>query len=185
MQGSSGDVELLAPENFVMVESGVYRSSFPRTKNCSFLRSLNLKTVISLVPEEYPAAMAEFYQNSGITLMPCGIEGNKWPFKSIDHQALRNILRIILNPSNQPVIIHCNKGKHRTGTVVGCLRKVRGWSLSSIFNEYILYAYPKTRLEDQQLIESFQFYAKEEEEEANLLSSPDYNNVEDGGNKER
>ena len=156
-------MELLPPQNFVMVENGVYRSSFPRTKNCLFLRSLNLKTVISLVPEDYPEALAEFYRSCGIALLPCGLEGNKWPFKTIDREELRRILRIILDPHNQPVLIHCNKGKHRTGTVVGCLRKIRGWSLSAIFNEYILYAYPKTRLEDQQLIESFEFEAEAQE----------------------
>jgi hypothetical protein len=39
--------------------------------------------------------------------------------------------------------------------VVGCLRRVRGWALSSVFAEYLLYAAPKTRLEDQQCIEHF------------------------------
>lgn len=32
--------DFLAPENFSMVENGVYRSAFPRSKNISFLRSL-------------------------------------------------------------------------------------------------------------------------------------------------
>lgn len=39
----------------------------------------------------------------------------------------------------------------------GSLRKIRGWGLSAIFNEYLLYALPKARLEDQQLIESFEY----------------------------
>ena len=38
---------------------------------------------------------------------------------------------------------------------MGCLRRVRGWALSSVFAEYLLYAAPKTRLEDQQCIEHF------------------------------
>jgi Tyrosine phosphatase family len=45
---------------------------------------------------------------------------------------LKKVLRDILDPSNHPLLIHCNKGKHRTGSVVGCLRKIRDWSLSSI-----------------------------------------------------
>jgi tyrosine-protein phosphatase SIW14 len=151
------DVEILAPENFAMVETGVYRSAFPRTKNITFLKRLNLKTVVSLVPEDYPLTMAEFYENSGVRLLSCGLEGNKWPFKGIDITALREVLTGILNPDNRPLLIHCNKGKHRTGSVVGCLRKIRGWSLSTIFTEYLLYAAPKTRLEDQQLIEFFEY----------------------------
>lgn len=152
------DVEIvLAPENFAMVESGVYRCAFPRTKNIGFLKRLGLKTVISLVPEDYPEAMAEFYRSTGITLLSHGLDGNKWPFKEINHSDLRAVLHDILDVEKRPLIIHCNKGKHRTGTVVGCLRRIRGWALSAIFDEYLTYAQPKTRLEDQQVIESFVF----------------------------
>ena len=151
------DIEFLAPENFAMVEAGVYRSAFPRTKNLPFMKQLNLKSVVSLVPEDYPTAMAEFYSATGIQLLCHGLDGNKWPFKEIDQDCLQAVLHDVLNPANRPLLIHCNKGKHRTGSVVGSLRKIRGWALSVIFNEYILYAAPKTRLEDQQLIEAFQF----------------------------
>jgi protein tyrosine/serine phosphatase len=147
--------ELLAPENFAVVEGGVYRSSFPRTKNIPFLRRLRLKTVISLVPEDYPQAMLEFYHSQGTRLLAHGLEGNKWPFKGVDFNRLQYVIRDILTPSNRPLLIHCNKGKHRTGSVVGCLRKQRNWALSAIFTEYLLFASPKTRLEDQMLIESF------------------------------
>ena len=51
--------------------------------------------------------------------------------------------------------IHCNKGKHRTGCLVGCLRKVQHWALSSIFDEYIRHSSPKQRQMDQQFIELF------------------------------
>ena len=157
MASQDEDVDVLSPENFTMVEPGVYRSAFPRTKNIPFLRKLHLKTVVSLVPEDYPVAMCEFYDSCGIRLLSCGLDGNKWPFKEIDVDKLQNLLTDILNPANRPLLIHCNKGKHRTGSVVGCLRKIRGWALSSIFAEYLLYAAPKTRLEDQQLIELFEY----------------------------
>ena len=48
---------------------------------------------------------------------------------------LKKVLRDILDSSNHPLLIHCNKGKHRTGSVVGCLRKIRDWSLSSIVSK--------------------------------------------------
>jgi tyrosine-protein phosphatase SIW14 len=34
------------------------------------------------------------------------------------------------------MLIHCDKGNHRTGCVVGCLRKLQRWSIASITNEY-------------------------------------------------
>ena len=163
---------ILAPENFAMVERGVYRSAFPRSKNQTFLLSLSLRCVVSLVPEDYPAGLLNFYQNNSISSHSCtyhlhtvlsidirllsfGVDGNKWPFKEIDDELMRSILKEVLDERNRPLLIHCNKGKHRTGSVVGCLRKLRGWSLSSVFTEYILFASPKFRWEDQIFIEAF------------------------------
>jgi len=155
---------LLAPDNFAMVEPGVYRSAFPRSKNIGFLKSLGLKSVVSLVPEDYPQDMADFYEENDIKLLSHGLYGNKWPFKQINEDALRNVVSCVLNPNNRPMLIHCNKGKHRTGTVVGCLRKIRKWAISAIFREYILYAAPKVRLEDQMLIEAFEYDPTEEDQ---------------------
>ncbi|KAG8640560.1 hypothetical protein MANES_13G065700v8 [Manihot esculenta] len=44
--------------------------------------------------------------------------------------------------------------KHRTGVVVGCLRKSQKWCLSSIFNEYQRFAAAKARVSDQSERES-------------------------------
>ena len=53
------------------------------------------------------------------------------------------------------MLIHCNKGKHRTGCLVGCIRKLQHWSLTSIFDEYRRSSAPKSRSMDQQFIELF------------------------------
>ena len=41
------------------------------------------------------------------------------------------------------------------GVVVGCLRKIQQWHLSSIFEEYRRYAGTKVRLQNEQFIELF------------------------------
>ncbi len=146
---------IIPPDNFSMVENGIYRSAFPRSKNLSFLKQLGLRTIIPLVPEELPSVIVEFYEQNGIQLIFHGLDGNKWPFKELEASTVERILVDVLNPNLHPLLIHCNKGKHRTGSVVGCLRKIRGWCLSQIFNEYNMFAQPKSRLEDQIFIESF------------------------------
>ena len=151
----SDPLQILAPENFSQVESGVYRSAFPRSKNTGFLKALRLKSVVSLVPEDYPSGLLTFYENNGIRLISFGVDGNKWPFKEIDGELMKLVLAEVMRDENKPLLIHCNKGKHRTGSVIGCLRKCRGWSLSSIFTEYLLFASPKFRYEDQIFIETF------------------------------
>lgn len=60
-------------------------------------------------------------------------------------------LQAVLDRRNHPMLIHCNKGKHRTGCLVGSLRKVQKWAFSSIFDEYIRFSAPKPRMMDQQV----------------------------------
>lgn len=45
--------------------------------------------------------------------------------------------------------------QHRTGCLVGCLRRVQRWSLTSILGEYQRFAGGRPRLIDQQSIELF------------------------------
>jgi tyrosine-protein phosphatase SIW14 len=71
-------------------------------------------------------------------------------------KVIRDALQVLLDARRHPLLLHCNKGKHRTGCLVGCLRKVQRWSLTSIFDEYRRYAGVKTRDLDQQFIELFQ-----------------------------
>ncbi|VAI61348.1 unnamed protein product [Triticum turgidum subsp. durum] len=56
---------------------------------------------------------------------------------------------------NHPVLIHCKRGKHRTGCVVGCLRKLQKWRLSSVLDEYLHFAAAKARKTDQRFMELF------------------------------
>eukprot|EP00002_Diphylleia_rotans_P032494 TRINITY_DN6832_c0_g2_i1.p1 TRINITY_DN6832_c0_g2~~TRINITY_DN6832_c0_g2_i1.p1 ORF type:complete len:100 (+),score=21.88 TRINITY_DN6832_c0_g2_i1:590-889(+) len=81
--------------------------------------------------------------------------GNKEPFVDISEDVIRLALQALLDARNHPVLIHCNKGKHRTGSLVGCLRKVQQWSLTYIFDEYRRFAGTKGRILDQQFIELF------------------------------
>ena len=53
------------------------------------------------------------------------------------------------------MLIHCNKGKHRTGCLIGCLRKLQQWSLTTIFDEYRRFSFPKSRSMDQEFIELY------------------------------
>ncbi|QLL30405.1 hypothetical protein HG536_0A02220 [Torulaspora globosa] len=148
--------EVIPPENFSHVVGEIYRSSFPRMENFAFLqRRLKLKSILVLIPEEYPPENEEFLKQSGIRLFQVGMSGNKEPFVNIPSDLLTRALEVVLNPDNQPILIHCNRGKHRTGCLVGCIRKLQNWSLTMIFDEYRRFAFPKARALDQQFIEMY------------------------------
>ncbi|KAL1522286.1 hypothetical protein AB1Y20_017288 [Prymnesium parvum] len=143
------------PDNFAMVWKGVYRSAFPSKKNFEFLKRLRLRTVVFMCPEEYPESHLAFFAQFGIQMLQFGVLGNKEPFDEIPVPVMCAALRAVLDESNLPLLIHCNQGKHRTGCVVGCLRKVHHWSLVSIFEEYRRFAGVKARVHDEQFIERF------------------------------
>lgn len=149
------DQFFVPPLNFSIVDNGIFRSGFPEPPNFPFLQSLGLRSIIYLCPEPYPEANLEFIKTNGIKLYQFGIEGHKEPFVNIPDDAIREALKVLLDVKNHPVLIHCKRGKHRTGCLVGCLRKLQKWCLSSIFDEYQRFAAAKARVSDQRFIELF------------------------------
>lgn len=83
------------------------------------------------------------------------MEGNKEPFKIIPTELMNEAMCHLADRRNHPIYIHCNKGKHRTGSVVGCLRKIQQWTLTSIFEEYRRFTGTKARQIDEQFIELY------------------------------
>ena len=75
--------EVIIPENFSIVSCGIYRSSFPKRKNFLFLKKLKLKSVLTLVLEEYPTVNSTFLSENSISLFQFGVAGNKEPFVDI------------------------------------------------------------------------------------------------------
>ncbi|XAR68142.1 Protein-tyrosine-phosphatase [Bertholletia excelsa] len=151
----NGEELYVPPLNFAMVDNGIFRSGFPDTANFTFLQTLGLRSIICLCPEPYPEANAQFLKSNGIRLFQFGIEGRKEPFVNIPEDAIREALKVLLDVKNHPVLIHCKRGKHRTGCLVGCLRKLQRWCLSSVFDEYQCFAAAKARVTDQRFMELF------------------------------
>ncbi|XP_044498570.1 tyrosine-protein phosphatase DSP3-like [Mangifera indica] len=149
------DGVLVPPTNFSMVEDAIYRSGFPRPENFGFLKTLNLRSIIYLCPEPYPEENLKFLGAQNIKLFQFGIEGKTDPPVSVPGDTIMAALKILIDVRNHPVLIHCNRGKHRTGCLVGCLRKLQNWVLSSVFEEYQLFAGVKSRTTDLRFIKTF------------------------------
>lgn len=75
--GDSASDVLIPPDNFALVEPGIYRSGFPGKKHFPFLRTLGLRTVLYLCPEEYPDANLAFLTQQHVQLLQYGVAGNK------------------------------------------------------------------------------------------------------------
>ncbi|KAG5532810.1 hypothetical protein RHGRI_027186 [Rhododendron griersonianum] len=153
--GGRDDTVLVPPINFSMVEEGIFRSGFPQPSNLPFLHTLNLRSVIYLCTEPYPRENLEFLQTHKIQLFQFGIDGTKEPSVTILSNVITEALKVILDVRNHPVLIHCKRGKHRTGCLVGCLRKLQNWRLCSVSEEYRHFAGSKWRATDLRFLETY------------------------------
>ncbi|KAG8385778.1 hypothetical protein BUALT_Bualt03G0080600 [Buddleja alternifolia] len=150
-----GEDLFVPPLNFSMVDYGIYRSGFPDIPNFPFLKTLGLRSIIYLCREPYPEANMKFLNANGIRLFHFGVDGSKEPFVTIPEDTIRCALNVLLDERNRPLLIHCKRGKHRTGCLVGCFRKWQKWCLASIFDEYHRFAADKARVSDQRFLELF------------------------------
>ena len=88
---------LVAPENFAMVFPGVYRSGFPKKRHFPFLKKIGVKTILTLVLEEYPTTNVDFNHENGVTLMQFAVPGNKEPFVDIPEDKIRAAVEQLLD----------------------------------------------------------------------------------------
>ncbi|CAL0299977.1 unnamed protein product [Lupinus luteus] len=108
-----------------------------------------------LCPEPYPQQNLDFLQSQNIQLFQFGIEGKTDLSVSTVNDTIMESLEVLIDVRNHPVLIHCNRGKHRTGCLVGCLRKFQNWCLNYIFEEYKQFAGSKSRNTDLKFIQTF------------------------------
>ena len=154
-ENDQNDAVLVPPPNFAMVEDCVFRSSFPTPSNFPFLQTLNLRSIIYLCPEPYPEENLEFLRSQNIRLFQFGIEGKTDVSMPVLKDSIMDALKVLIDVRNHPILVHCKRGKHRTGCLVGCLRKLQNWCLSSVFEEYQRFAGAKSRTMDLAFIEMF------------------------------
>ncbi|GJN90724.1 hypothetical protein Rhopal_003738-T1 [Rhodotorula paludigena] len=146
---------LIPPPQFGLVEEGLFRSGQPGELNFSFLERVGLKTVLWLAPEAPNEPFQQFAREHSIALHHLGADDYAATYDPLTEDTVLHALDLILNPDNAPLLVCCNQGRHRTGTVCGVLRKLQRWNLVSILEEYRRYAGPKVRVLNEQFIELF------------------------------
>ncbi|KAH7040225.1 protein-tyrosine phosphatase, partial [Microdochium trichocladiopsis] len=141
------------PINFGVIEPGLYRSGYPQAQDYPFIKSLNIKTIVTLVSKEMPEGYQSFMDANGISHKVFDMAGTKK--QVIDLDMMQAILEVVADNNNYPLLIHCNHGKHRTGCVVGLIRKASQWDVPAILSEYTHYASPKVRDSDLEYLTKF------------------------------
>ena len=129
-------MSLIPPANFGFVEQDLYRSALPIQSNFSYLQTLHLKTVVYLSQDEPSSIFLEFLKEQNVKFCSVLNSDSKAASQRFSEQLALDALAIILDPDAYPILVCCTMGIHRTGAVIGCLRKLQKWGLSAIFDEF-------------------------------------------------
>ncbi|CCE63065.1 hypothetical protein TPHA_0D04310 [Tetrapisispora phaffii CBS 4417] len=169
-------MELVSPLQFSVVQPTLYRGSYPREINLPFLKSLQLKKIISFVPEEITkevdAVLVNFCEEHYIELIHIQSgkvkqkkEKKKKEDKSkvkrkqkqvpIEYSTVIECVKILINKNNYPCYMHgVSDNDIVISLVVACLRKFSFWSNIAIMNEFLVYN-SSINIHERTFIESF------------------------------
>ena len=136
--GSGGaDVSRIRIKNFGVVCDSLYRGAQPKRDDYQDLAALGIKTVIDLQVEGERTEESDV-EAAGMKFFRVGMSDRSWP--SADQ--VDAVLRIIEDPANQPVFLHCRGGHHRTG-MIAALHRIRqdNWDLDRACDEMDKYGF--------------------------------------------
>lgn len=131
--GPSRQVRMSIP-HFFSVDQKLYRGGQPTEQGFRELARMGVKTVVDLRAEDTGDREQERQLTNAL-----GMEWVHLPMRMYwrpsDDQVLA-FLRVVADPSRQPVFVHCRKGEDRTGTLVAIYRITQqGWTPERAYAE--------------------------------------------------
>jgi len=135
----SGLPKVVPPLRFGIVEVGVYRGAYPTLFNFPFLKTLSLRTIISLIPENPTPDLEDFCTVEGVRLLHYMVEKRKDDV-TVSMKDMSEIVSIMIQPARLPVYLHCLDGSEATGLVICCLRRLQAWDSECSTNEFCRYS---------------------------------------------
>ena len=131
---------LIPPFRFGYVEKDVFRGGYPVALNFDFLKTLHLKTIVSIIPNPVDDDLKKFCEEEHITSHYYQIPEYAGQIV-ITASQITEIMTLMCNTNNLPLYIHSVGGGHTSGLVVLCLRRLQMWSthaMVSEFNQYVM-----------------------------------------------
>jgi protein tyrosine/serine phosphatase len=124
-------------DNFGQINANYYRGAQPVGRDFADLASLGIKTVIDLQKD------GDIHEQALVEA--AGMKFHRIPMTThvapTDRQ-LAEFLRLVSEPSSQPVYVHCAGGRHRTGVMTAVYRMENdGWTADRAFQEMKRYKF--------------------------------------------
>ena len=118
-------------KNFGCINENFYRGAQPKEQDYADLAAMGVKTIIDLQRDGNTTEQG-LVEAQGMKFYRIGMSDKNQP--SAEQAEL--FLKIVNDPANQPVFVHCLGGRHRTGAMSAIYRITHdGWSADQAFLE--------------------------------------------------
>jgi protein tyrosine/serine phosphatase len=117
--------------NFGIINDNYFRGAQPKGQDYQDLAAFGIKTVINLRIDQREDEK-QLVEAAGMKYVYIGMRDDKRP--ADEH--VQEFMKIVNDPANQPVYVHCIGGRHRTGLVTAVYRIEKdGWDYAKAFSE--------------------------------------------------
>jgi protein tyrosine/serine phosphatase len=124
-------------DNFGQVNERYYRGAQPHPSDYADLHALGIKTVIDLT-QDGDANEPGLVEAQGMKFVRIPMTTRVTPTA----EQLAQFLRVVGDSANQPVFVHCQGGRHRTGLMTAVYRMTNdGWDAAKAFAEMKKYKF--------------------------------------------
>ena len=133
-------------ENFGQINPEYYRGGQPEGRDYADLAAIGIRTVINLTSDDAEPNEKSMVEKAGMTYIQIPMTTHENPTA----EKLEAFLRIVNDPANQPVYVHCVGGKHRTGVMTAVYRMTKeGWTADQAYKEMKDYKFGSAFLHPQ------------------------------------
>jgi len=129
---ASANLSQVRIDNFGRVNDSYYRGAQPDGRDYSDLAAIGVKTLVNLTSDDADPGERAMAERAGMQYFQIPMTTHQPP---TDVQ-LAEFMRIVNDPANQPVYVHCVGGRHRTGVMTAAYRMSEdGWTADRAFKE--------------------------------------------------
>ena len=133
----SGKLANIRIDNFGQINDTYFRGAQPSDQDYRDLAAIGVKTVIDLTRDGR--------ENEASLVQGAGMKFYRIPMTTSDRPsdaAVFQFLKLVNDPANQPVYVHCQGGRHRTGVMTAVYRMTQeGWTPDRAYSEMKKYRF--------------------------------------------
>jgi protein tyrosine/serine phosphatase len=125
-------------DNFGRINDHYFRGAQPDAQALAALAKLGVKTTIDLTNGDGDSNEQRLAEAAGLKFFKIAMNTRVVPTA----EQIATFLKIVNDPANQPVYVHCVGGRHRTGVMTAIYRMTQeNWTPDRAFQEMKSYKY--------------------------------------------